>query len=243
MARTKPTAEETALRAELVREARRLVPLGLTQGTSGNLSVRCGARMLITPSAIPYEDLTPELICAMPLDDPEGSWEGPRKPSSEWRFHRDILRARPDVNAVVHAHSPFATVLSIARRDIPAVHYMIAGFGGPTIRCGGYALFGTQALSDRVLEAMEGRNGCLMANHGMIAAGPSLARAMWLAVELETLAMQHFRVLQIGGGAVLTDAEVAEAAAMFAGYGAAAPQAEASRPSTAPASSRRRRMA
>ena len=222
MAKTKPGKAERALRAELVAQARRLEPLGLTQGTSGNLSARIGDRMLITPSAVPYDALTPELIAAMPLDDDAGAWEGPRPPSTEWRFHRDILRARPEAQAVVHAHSPFATVLAVTRKEIPAVHYMIAAFGGAPIRCAGYARFGTQALSDLALAALRDRSGCLLANHGMITLGPSLDRAMWLAVELETLAMQHFRALQIGGAHLLSEAEIAETLAAFAGYGAAA---------------------
>jgi L-fuculose-phosphate aldolase len=174
--------------------------------------------MLITPSAVPCPTLTPDLIARMPLAG-DGSWDGPRRPSSEWRFHRDILRARPDIDAVVHTHAPFCTVLSIARMPIPAVHYMIAAFGGSDIRVADYATFGTSALSDHVLRAMDGRMGCLMANHGMVVGGPNLARALWLANELEALAHQHYHAMALGGAHILSDADVADTAAVFAGYG------------------------
>jgi L-fuculose-phosphate aldolase len=174
--------------------------------------------MLITPSAVAYADLRPEMIARMPLAG-DGDWEGPLKPSSEWRFHRDILRARPDVGAVVHTHAPFATILAIARRPIPAIHYMIAAFGGPVIPCCDYARYGTAQLSAAILRALGQMNGCLMANHGMLTVAPDLTRATWLAHELEALAHQYWHVLQIGGGHVLPDAEIAEVARDFAGYG------------------------
>jgi L-fuculose-phosphate aldolase len=198
--------------------------IGLNQGTSGNISARYGGRMLITPSAVPYDEMTAQMIASMPLEgvgggNGDGAWEGPLKPSSEWRFHLDILRARPDVGAVVHTHAIYCTTLAIARRPIPAVHYMIAGFGGMDIRCADYATFGTEALSKAVLTAMEGRNACLMANHGMLAAGADLEKAMWLAVELETLARQYFNTLLIGGPVLLNQAEIADAAKSFGSYG------------------------
>lgn len=214
--------EEQALRANLVATAQALDTSGLNRGASGNLSLRSGAAMLITPSAVPPAEMTEATIVRMPLADDTGAWEGPLKPSSEWRFHRDLLRARPDLGAVVHTHSPYATILAIARRPIPAIHYMMAAFGGPDIRVAGYARYGTAALSARVVAAMQGRSGCLMANHGMLAAGPTLARAAWLAQELEALAHQYYHCLLIGGGHVLTDAEIAEAAEGFASYGVAA---------------------
>lgn len=208
-----------ALRAELVFRARELDASGLNRGSSGNLSARDGDDMLITPSGIPAGALEPELLARMPLDREDGHWEGPLKPSTEWRFHRDLLCARPEFYAVVHTHAPFSTILAIARRPIPAIHYMMAAFGGPDIRVADYACYGTAALSAAVVAAMEGRMGCLMANHGMLTGGPSLARATWLAHELEALAHQYVHVLQIGGGHVLTDAELAEAQAGFATYG------------------------
>ncbi|HEX8058984.1 MAG TPA: class II aldolase/adducin family protein [Novosphingobium sp.] len=209
---------EAALRAEIVACARELDASGLNRGSSGNVSARCGDALLITPSAIPAGQLEPDMLERMPLDG-SGTWEGPLKPSSEWRLHTDLLRARSDFNAVVHTHSPFATILSIARRPIPAVHYMMAAFGGPEIRCSDYACYGTAALSDAVLRALGDMAGCLMGNHGMIVGGPNLDRAAWLAHELEALAHQYFHVLQIGGGHVLTAEDLADTAQGFASYG------------------------
>ncbi len=213
------TQDELTLRQGIVDQCRRMNAIGLNQGTSGNISARCGARMLITPSAVSYDGMTPGMIAAMPIEGDHGAWEGPLEPSSEWRFHLDLTRARPDLGAIVHTHAIYCTTLAIARRPIPAVHYMIAAFGGIDIRCAGYATFGTEALSKAVLAAMEGRNACLMANHGMIAAGPDLDRAMWLAVELETLARQYVNTLLIGGPVLLGEAEIADAAKSFGRYG------------------------
>ena len=210
--------DERALRQAVIDQCRWMNASGLNQGTSGNISVRHGGDMLITPSSVPYDDLTPEMICAVPLDDPE-NWKGPRKPSSEWRFHRDILAARPEVHAIVHTHAIHCTALAICRRDIPAAHYMIAAFGGPVVRCSDFAIFGTQALSDAALRALEGRNACLLANHGAIACGPTLDRAMWLMSEFETLARQYILALGIGDPVILDDAAIAETAARFGGYG------------------------
>lgn len=210
---------QTTIRTALVTACKKLEADGLNRGASGNVSVRCGDDMLITPSAVGYDVIAPEMMAKMPLADETGAWLGPCKPSSEWRFHRDILRARPDINAVVHTHAPFCTILAIARRPIPAIHYMIAAFGGPDIRVAGYARYGTADLSDHVVAAMNGRNGCLMANHGMVVGAADLTRAVWLAAEMEALAHQYYHALTIGGGHILTDAQIAETAAGFATYG------------------------
>lgn len=211
--------DETTLRAEIVHAARSMDALGINQGTSGNISARLGGTMLITPSATPYEQMRPEDIAAMPLDGERGAWTGPLKPSTEWRFHLDILRGRPDAGAVVHTHAIYCTTLAILRRPIPAVHYMIAAFGGTDVRCAPYATYGTAELAAHTLEALEGRNACLLANHGMVVVGATLAKAMWLAVELETLARQYCLSLQIGQPHVLSDAEIADAAKSFSTYG------------------------
>ncbi len=211
--------DETALRTEIVHAARSMDALGINQGTSGNVSARLGGSMLITPSATPYEQMRPEDIAAMPLDGERGAWTGPLKPSTEWRFHFDILRGRPDAGAVVHTHSTFCTTLAILRRPIPAVHYMIAAFGGTDVRCAPYATYGTAELARHTLTALEGRNACLLANHGMVVVGATLAKAMWLAVELETLARQYCLSLQISQPHVLSDAEIADAATSFSTYG------------------------
>ena len=194
---------------------------GLNPGTAGNISVRYGDTMLISPSGVPYEQLEPEDIVAMTLTGEYGSYvaSGTNVPSSEWRFHLDIMRARPDVGAIVHTHSLYATVLACARKDIPPVHYMIAAAGGSSIRCSRYATYGTAELSQAALEALEDRNCCILANHGMIATGPNLAKAQWLAVELETIAKQYYLTLCIGGPVLLGDAEIAHVKERFKGYG------------------------
>lgn len=210
---------ELSLRKKMIEHCLAMNATGLNQGTSGNLSARYKDAILITPSGIPYEAMKPGDIAAMPIDGDCGAWEGPFKPSSEWRFHLDIMKSRPEVGGVVHTHSTYATILSMTGREIPAGHYMIAAFGGPTIRCAPYRRFGSKELSDAALEALEGRAGCILANHGMIAIGADLDRAMWLAVELETLARQYYHALLIGGPAILSDEEIAEVVEMFRDYG------------------------
>ncbi|MCI4663392.1 MAG: class II aldolase/adducin family protein [Neomegalonema sp.] len=230
------TDPETALRRAIIDQCRAMNANGLNQGTSGNISVRLQGRMLITPSATPYDAMTPEMIAAMPLEGAYGAWEGPLKPSTEWRFHLDILKSRPEVNAIVHTHATYCTALAIARKEIPAAHYMIAAFGGATIRCSDYATYGTAALSETALRALDGRMGCLLANHGMIALGESLDKAMWRAVELETLAKQYYLTLAIGGPVLLSDAQIAETAAGFSSYGLQEAQTEDSSASVKPPS-------
>jgi L-fuculose-phosphate aldolase len=211
-----PTMNDREKRQSIIDACLRMNALGINQGTSGNISLRHGDGMLITPTSTPYEAMRPEQIVYMHLDglhDPE------HRPSSEWRFHRDILRARRDVNAVVHAHPPYSTMLAIMGLEIPPVHYMIACAGGDTIRCAPYATFGTQELSQHALRALEDRLACLLAHHGMIATGPSLSKAMWLAVEVETLARQYHGCLQIGTPPMLSKAEIENVRARMAGYG------------------------
>ncbi len=210
---------EASLRAEIVARCKDLDARGLNRGASGNVSARMGDTMLMTPSAIPYTALEPDMITRMPLDGDYGAWDGPLKPSTEWRFHLDLMRARPDISAVVHTHAEFSTILAIARKPIPAIHYMIAAFGGVEIPCCDYACYGTAELSAAILSAMGSMNGCLMANHGMLTVGADLTRATWLAFELEALAHQYWHVLQIGGGHLLSEAELATVAKGFASYG------------------------
>jgi L-fuculose-phosphate aldolase len=209
-------AIEQQQRAAIVSAAQEMGPLGISQGTSGNISVRFGERLLITPSGVPYAEMNLDQIVAMDFD---GNWQGESEPSSEWRFHLDIMRSRADVNAVVHGHPLYATSLAICRREIPAVHYMIAAAGGPTVRCADYATFGSEALSRRALAALHERNCCLLANHGMIALGVDLKKAMWLAVELENLAHQYVTSLRIGSPHILSDAEIAKNIELFRNYG------------------------
>ena len=203
-------------RDDLIATARAMQPAGLNKGTSGNVSLRHGDGFYITPTGMPYDKLVADDIPLMALD---GSHVGARKPSSEWRFHRDLYAARPEVGAVLHAHSPFAVSLACLRRDIPPFHYMIARFGGDTVRCADYALFGSQALSDAALLAMRERKACLLANHGLLVAGRDLDEALALAIELEELCEQYWRACQLGAPVLLSDDEMTEVIAKFAGYG------------------------
>jgi L-fuculose-phosphate aldolase len=203
-------------RREIIAHCLKMNASGLNQGTSGNLSVRWAEGLLVTPSGIAYDALQPEDIVYMKLD---GSFDHPLAPSTEWRFHRDIYVARPDVNAVVHAHPTHCTALAIRGMEIPAVHYMIAASGGPTVRCAKYHTYGTQELSEAAIEALKDRTCCLLANHGMIATGTSMPKAMWLAVELETLARQYILSLQLGKPTVLPDDEIMRVVAKFKNYG------------------------
>ena len=201
---------------------------GLNQGTSGNISARHDDVMLITPSGIPYRSLKPEHIAKVVLKQnanhlgnttPDITWHGPFPPSSEWHFHLAILLKHSQCEAIVHTHSTFATTLSISRKPIPACHYMVGAFGGNNIRCADYATFGTQALADNVLDALQHRLGCLMANHGMVTTGKSLDHAMWLAVELETLARQYYYASAQGDMVVLPDDEMDIIIEKFKNYG------------------------
>jgi len=210
---------ERELRQQIIDNCLRMNSTGLNQGTSGNISVRHEGNMLVTPSAIPYEDLDVNSIASMPIDGEYGSWEGPFKPSTEWRFHLDIMIARPEVNAVVHTHSTFSTILAIGRKSIPSCHYMIAAFGGNDVRCSEYARYGTKELSEYALTALQDRQCCLLANHGLIAVGSDLRKAMWTAVELETIARQYYHSLLIGGPVLLSDQQIEETAKGFSSYG------------------------
>ena len=203
-------------RDDLITTARAMQPAGLNKGTSGNVSLRHGDGFYITPTGMPYDRLVADDIPFMALD---GSHVGARKPSSEWRFHRDLYAARPEVGAVLHAHSPFAVSLACLRRDIPPFHYMIARFGGDTVRCADYALFGSQALSDAALLAMLDRKACLLANHGLLVAGRDLDEALALAIELEELCEQYWRACQLGAPVLLSATEMAEVLVKFSGYG------------------------
>ncbi|HWG06427.1 MAG TPA: class II aldolase/adducin family protein [Beijerinckiaceae bacterium] len=211
---------EHDLRLAIIEHARAMNRLGINQGTSGNLSARCGDAMLITPSGTAYAAMRPESIALMPLAGADGEWSGPLRPSSEWRFHRDILRERDDIGAIVHTHAPYATALAMLRKPIPAAHYMIAAFGGPTLRCTDYAPFGTQELSDLAVAGLRDRHGVLLGSHGMIATGTDLEQAMWRAVELEALAKMYHRALLVGTPAILADEEVAVLVERFKSYGA-----------------------
>ena len=215
MAAAEAGAEGTALRRAIIATALQMNALGINRGKSGNVSARIVGGFLITPSALPYDETGPEDIVTVHED---GSATGMRVPSSEWRFHRAIYQARPEVRAIVHAHSPFATTLACLDRGIPAFHYMVAVAGGSDIRCAPYATFGTQELADYAVRALEGRAACLLAHHGMIAVGDSLKSALALAVEVETLAEMYWRALQIDQPRNLSDDEMERVLAKFSTY-------------------------
>ncbi len=204
------------LRKAVIATAQRLDPLGIDRGTSGNVSVRAGNGLLITPTGVPYDALTPGRIVWMDLD---GRYEGDWLPSSEWRFHCDILRSRPDVNAIVHTHTVHATALACHGRGIPAFHYMVAAGGGQDIRCAPYATYGTAELSANAVRALEGRRACLLANHGLIACGYTLNEALALAVEVEKLSAMYIKALQLGPPVELSDAEMENVLQRFESYG------------------------
>ena len=209
-------------RRELLATLRAMSTSGLNVGTAGNASVRLeadsgeGARFLVTPSRVAAAVARPADMVETRAD---GSYLGELAPSSEWQLHRDVYAAFPAAGAVLHAHSPFATALACQRADIPPFHYMIARLGGSTVRCAGYATFGTQALSDACVAALHERSACLMANHGMLVYGRDLPHALALAIELETLCAQYWRSLQLGPPVLLSDAEMADVIARFRTYG------------------------
>lgn len=204
------------LRRAMIETARRMNASGLNQGTSGNLGHRVEGGFLVTPSGMAYDALEPEDIVFMRFD---GTPEGRRLPSSEWRFHRDILVARPDIDVVLHAHSMFCTTLACLGRGIPPFHYMVAVSGASSILCAPYATFGTEELSRHAVAALQDRDACLLANHGMIALGSSLPKALKLAIEVETLAAMYWRSLQIGEPVLLDEAEMRRVLEKFKTYG------------------------
>ena len=203
-------------RADVLATARAINAAGLNRGTAGNVSVRHGDGFLVTPTGMDYEESVAEDIVCVGLD---GGVEGRRKPSSEWRFHRDIYAARPEAGAIVHTHAPFATTLACRGEAIPPFHYMIARFGGSDIRCAGYATFGTQELSEMMMNALDGRSACLMAHHGMVAFGRDLKQALALAVEFEALCEQYWRVLALGEARLLPEEEMRRVIGKFRDYG------------------------
>ena len=212
--------DTTELRQSIIDACLWMNSSGLNQGTSGNISIRTEDGILITPSSLPYEDTSPEDIMLLPGDGLSGEAIGNHRPSSEWKFHADIYKEREDLNAVVHTHSIYATALSMLRRDIPSVHYMIGVFGGDSIRCADYAHYGSAELSENALIALKDRTGCLLGTHGMIACGGDLKQALWRAGELEALCQQYHLACQIGEPHVLSAQQMVEVRErMKTGYG------------------------
>jgi L-fuculose-phosphate aldolase len=204
------------LREQILAACKQLETTGLNRGTSGNVSCREGDHFLITPSGVPVDEITPSRIVTLNFD---GKVIGVGKPSSEWQFHADILRARPEINAVVHTHAPHATALACLREDLPPFHYMIAIAGGDSVRCAPYALFGTDTLSHYAVEALRDRKACLLANHGMITLGRDLDEAMSIAIELESLCQQYLIARQVGNPTLLSEEEMQAVIERFKSYG------------------------
>lgn len=207
---------DQALRLAMVAATRSLTMQGLNRGTSGNIGLRLEQSFLITPSGVPAEEMLPDAIVEM---DFSGTILGTGKPSSEWRFHRDILAARAEIGAVVHTHSCYATTLACLQREIPAFHYMIARAGGDSVRCTPYAIFGSQLLSDLALQALENRTACLLGNHGMIALGFDLNDALAMAQEVESLCEQYWSALQVGEPKLLSQSQMQAVLEKFKDYG------------------------
>ena len=207
--------DETGLRDQLLATARAMNGLGLNQGAAGNVSVRCRDGLLITPSALAYNRCTAADLVWL---GQTGQTEGSRKPSSEWRMHRDIYGRFPDAKAVLHVHAVHSTALACLGRPIPAFHYMVAVAGGDSIRCAPYAPFGSQALSDLAIEALADRRAALLGHHGMICHAVDLEQVLALAVEVETLARMYLLALQVAEPPLLSAAEMADVLMRFKAY-------------------------
>jgi len=204
------------LRQQLIDTALAMNASGLNQGASGNLSVRYGDGFLITPSGMDYAGLAIADIVWMDFD---GTTQGIRKPSSEWRFHAAIYKHHAGAKAVLHAHPVSCSTLACLGKGIPAFHYMIAIAGGKDIRCADYATFGTSELSENVIRALQDRKACLMAHHGLTCFEKDLPRALALAIEVEHLATVYSRILAIGEADILTDSEMEKVLKKFSSYG------------------------
>lgn len=208
--------DEATLRSAMLTVLRQLDARGLNRGSTGNLSHRLGAGLLITPTGLGADEIAPEDLVWLGFD---GTRRGRLEPSSEWHFHLALYRARPELNAIAHTHATHATALACLRRELPAFHYMVAVAGGATVRCAPYRLFGTVALSDAVVEAMHERKACLLATHGVVSAGATLREALKVMVEVEALCQAYLAALAVGEPALLSAAEMADVLERFRGYG------------------------
>ena len=211
-----PTDRHHGLRQAVVDACRRMNAMGVNQGTVGNVSARVEAGFLVSPTGVPYDKLEAAQIVEMDL---AGGYLGDWLPSSEWRIHAAIYGARPEAGAVVHTHAPHATALSCLRIEVPAFHYMMAVTGGSSLRCADYATYGTPELAAAMLKALEGRTACLLANHGVVAFGPTVDKALSVVAEVENLCRQYILARQAGEPVVLDQAEMARVLDIFKGYG------------------------
>ena len=191
---------------QIIKYANMLNSEKLSTLRSGNVSLRYKNGFLITPSGVKYSLLKVDDIVFVSLD---GKFdETKNKPSSEWRFHKDIYSSKNEANAIVHAHSTYATAVSAHNKDVPAFHYMVALAGGNDLKCAKYATFGTQELSDNIINALKNRKACLMSNHGQVAFGDNLEQAFELAQEVENICHQYINAIKIGEPKILSSSEM-----------------------------------
>lgn len=219
-ARRRPAADEAAARASVVDAMRRLDAIGLNRGSTGNASVRWahGGRsgMLVTPTGSDAVSLRPQDLCWVGDD---GAFEGPWAPSSEWRLHQAAYAARPELAAVLHTHAEHATALGCIGRGLPAFHYMVAVAGGDDVPLVPYAGFGSVALAQGVAQALRSRLACLLAQHGLVSAGRTMAQALAVMIEVESLARTYLLALSAGTPSILDAGEMARVVEKFTGYG------------------------
>jgi len=206
------------VRENLLNITNKLLKAGLNHGATGNSSCRDGGDFLITPTGVDSSKLTPDMMVRMNLSDKLSQPESKYKPSSEWQFHQAILEKYPDINAVIHTHSVFASALSSLGQDIPAFHYMVAVAGGDSVRCAPYAMFGTKELSDNILEAIQDRKACLLSNHGLVAIGKDLNEAFNIAEEVEHLSRLFVEAKKIGEPKLLSNKQMSEVLNRFNSY-------------------------
>ena len=200
----------------IISACKKLDSIGLNRGASGNISIKTNNGFLITPSGLNVEKVHADNMVELNF---EGVPLNGTNPSSEWRLHAEIYKRKKGVGAVVHTHSNFACALASLRENLPAFHYMVAVGGGKNIRCCEYAIFGSKELADKVVEALEGRMACLMANHGLVCCGKELEHAIFLAEELEALCKQYLTARSIGGVKILSDSEMELVIEKFKNYG------------------------
>lgn len=208
--------DEDKSRVRLVDVMQEMDRRGLNHGTAGNVSARVEGGFLVSPSGIPASQLEPQSMVKI---DPDGGYDGRYKPTSEWQMHATLLAARPEMNAVLHCHSRYATILACAHHPIPPLHYMTAVTGGPQIEIAPYATFGTAELAEKIVETLSGRYGCLMANHGQIAVAPTIDKALLIASEIEEQAAVYHGTLAIGGPKLLSTEQIQQVMMQFLSYG------------------------
>ncbi|MGL4985732.1 MAG: L-fuculose-phosphate aldolase [Treponemataceae bacterium] len=202
---------------EIIDACIKMRDLGLNQGTAGNISLRVDGGMLITPSGMPYEVMKPSDIVFVKND---GTWEEGLIPSTEWRFHLALLQHRPEFNAVVHNHAPYATMVACSGDDyLPGIHYMVAIAGGTKIPCLPYATFGTEELCQIIQKGMEGYKAAILKNHGLITAEKTLEKALAVALEVEHLARLYMGLKATGSYKVLSNEQITVVLNKFNNYG------------------------